>query len=202
MLNPFVRRWVIKDPLAAMASEFLHRECSMETVVLVRHPAAFVASIRRLNWPVPLDRFSSQPDLMRDYVQPCFEKWKPATLNMVGQAAFMWLLIYRVLAQFLDRNPHMIAVRHEDLSSEPTAGFRRLYELLSLPYSHSIERQIRKFTDPSNPTEPTGNRLHVLRRDSVANIKRWKNPLSQVEVENIRRIVEPLACRFYSSDDW
>ena len=42
--DPRVRRYLIKDPIACLSSEYLHRKYAMEVVVIVRHPAAFVSS--------------------------------------------------------------------------------------------------------------------------------------------------------------
>ena len=42
-------RLVIKDPISALSSDWLARNFALEVVVLVRHPAAFAASLKRLN---------------------------------------------------------------------------------------------------------------------------------------------------------
>jgi len=202
MLNPLVKRWLIKDPLAAMSSEYLHREFNMETVVVVRHPAAFVASVKRVKWPTRLDVFYNQSRLVQDHLAEDFANYARERLNPVEQAAFMWLLVYRVLSRFAERNAKMIVRRHEDLSLHPTLRFAELYNILNLSYSRRVEAEIIKFTDARNPADPINNERHGLRRNSVMNIKRWKNILSPGEVKSIRRIVEPLASRYYNASDW
>src|SRR5947209_3599913 len=41
---------LVKDPIALFSSEWLAQRFDMNVVVLIRHPAAFTSSIKRLNW--------------------------------------------------------------------------------------------------------------------------------------------------------
>ena len=44
------RRPLMKDPIALLSAEWLADSFGMDVVVLIRHPAAFAASLKRLGW--------------------------------------------------------------------------------------------------------------------------------------------------------
>jgi hypothetical protein len=61
---------LIKDPIALFAAEWLADVFGVRVVVLIRHPAAFAASLKRLNWTHPFGDFLAQPLFMRDLLAP------------------------------------------------------------------------------------------------------------------------------------
>jgi len=63
-------RLILKDPIAALSSDWLAGNFELEVVVLVRHPAAFAASLKRLNWRHPFEHFLQQEMLMERYLDP------------------------------------------------------------------------------------------------------------------------------------
>ena len=200
--NPMIRRLLIKDPIACLSSEYFHRVFSVDTVILIRHPAAFVGSIRRLNWRFDFENFYGQTHLMSRHLNPILKDCETARLSEIAVGALLWKCIYQVLFCYLDRNPKMIAVKHEDISCDPTRAFRTLYQRLGIKYTQRIDQTIKSFTDSSNVTAPTDNRDHVLKRNSRANIKRWKGMLTEHEVERIKDITSDLASQYYSDDEW
>ncbi len=121
-LNPLRRRWLVKDPWAAMSSEWLHRQLGMQTVVLVRHPVPVVRSWQRFGWDMRIQELMAIDELMADHLGPLVEGVDVDALDPVENAALVWRAYYFVLNRYLDRNPEMIAVRHEDLSARPAAG--------------------------------------------------------------------------------
>lgn len=205
-LDPRVERLLIKDPLAALSSEFLHRRFGMQVVVLVRHPAAFAASVKRavgLHWrPFDFENFRTQSVLMREYLDPVLAGRDLDRLSVVENAALQWACLYTVLARFVERNPSMIVVRHEDLSREPLEAFRELFARLGVPWSAKVERAIVALTRPGNPRGPEHHRIHSLVRDSRENIHRWKTLLSAQEVASARALCDDVAARYYATADW
>jgi hypothetical protein len=200
--NPVIKRYLIKDPLACMSSEYLHQVFDVEVVVLLRHPAAFVCSLKRLNWRVNLVELYRQEELMQDHLDEILGDLQIDNLSALETMALSWKCIYQVLFRYLQRNPRMIGIKHEDLSLNPSQHFRKLYESLSIPYTPRIDRTVRSFSKSSNPVDPSHDAAHALRRNSRENIKRWKRLLSNQEVENIKRITQDLANRYYSDEEW
>ena len=204
--DPRIERVLIKDPLASLASEFLHRRFGMQVVVLIRHPAAFAASVKRavaLHWRAfDFDNFRSQPALMRDYLASRLEGRDLEKLTVVENAALQWSCLYAVLGRFVERNPSMIVVRHEDLSRDPIETFRDLFDRLSIPWSEKIEQEIVAMTRPGNPEGPVDDRIHSLVRDSRENIHRWKTLLDADEIDSVRALCRDVADRYYAARDW
>lgn len=63
-------RPIIKDPIAVFSAEWLAETFDMDVVVLIRHPAAFAGSLKRLHSTHPFADFLAQPLLMRDHLYP------------------------------------------------------------------------------------------------------------------------------------
>jgi hypothetical protein len=204
--DPRVTRILIKDPLASLSSEYLHRRFGMQVVVLVWHPAAFAASVKRaveLHWRAfDFENFRSQPALMRDYLAPRLDGHPLDGLSVVENAALQWSCLYTVLGRFIERNPAMIVVRHEDLSRDPIDTFRALFDRLAIPWSGKIELEIIAMTRPGNPGGPVDGHIHSLVRDSRENIHRWKTLLDAKEIDSVRALCQEVADRYYDASDW
>lgn len=194
-------RLVIKDPIASFAAEWIYLNFSVQPVVLVRHPAAFAASLKRLHWTHPFSDFTAQPALMRDLLDEYRAEIEDPPTEVVHQAALLWRLIYSTLAGFLDRYPEWLMVRHEDLSRQPIVRFQHLFGRLGLPWSRHVERQIRSLTSASTAfAHPS--KVHDLKRASAAVPLSWKVALTTTEIDWVRRETSDVWPRFYSESDW
>jgi len=60
------KRPFVKDPNALFLVEWLVRRFDMDVVILIRHPAAFISSLRILKWGFPFSSLLDQPSLIRD----------------------------------------------------------------------------------------------------------------------------------------
>ncbi len=195
-------RPLVKDPIAVFSSEWLAAQFNMEVVMLIRHPAAFVNSLKRLNWRFDFTHFLEQKRLMAEHLAPYSEKMSRGTTDIVEEASLLWLCIYSVVDTYIQRHPEWIVRRHEDISFNPTGEFRDIYQRLGLRWTKDIERQIIRLSSPSNPAEAPKNLIHYQLRDSKTTAKAWKQRLSDDEIERIRDVVEPLSSRFYDQSDW
>lgn len=202
-LNPFVRRLLVKDPIACMASEWLHREFGMEVVVLIRHPAAFVASLQRLDWRFDLRRLVDKNDLLEDHLRGILDPDRDfEAIAPVEEAALLWKCIYSVLTTYADRNPEMMVVSHEALSRDPVGGFRSLYARLGLSFTPRVAVEIERATGERNPADPEEGGTHSIYRDSRGSVARWKSVLHRSDVDRIRELTQDLADRYYTEADW
>ena len=85
-------------PLACMASEWIHRTFNMDVIVLIRHPAAFVLSLKRLNFRVDFNEFLKQKELMDDYLNKYTNLFKNRVeFSIIEEGAILWNCIYSVL---------------------------------------------------------------------------------------------------------
>ena len=212
-LDPRHSRFLVKDPHLFLAAEYLHREFGMACVIMVRHPAAVVASYKRLTWDAELRSFTDQPLLVKRHLEQ-MRPFDSADLSVVERAAYHWLWCNKVLLDYRRRNPDMIFVRHEDFALDPVPSIRRLYEQLNLPFTERVERQIWRHTSTENKAPPLSNKLNeaniaqvvawsrgdwkgVVKRDSRKTVSIWKNELSAEEQDTVHRITGEICHEWY-----
>lgn len=195
-------RLIIKDPIACFSSEWLYQNFDLDVVVIVRHPAAFALSLKRMNWSFAFDNLLKQERLMDELLTPYAAEISSKPESIIDQAALIWKLIYHVLGEFSERNKSWLVVSHEELSLDAVVGIQRLYEKLALSWSDQIEEKILAATSLDNPLDPKQGVAHQMKRDSVANVDRWKRNLSRDEVQRIRKITAGVVERYYSEESW
>lgn len=198
------KRPLIKDPLAFFSADWLSRTFNMETVIMIRHPAAFASSLKRKGWKFPFHHLLYQPELMDAYLSPFeneIEEYARQPKPIILQAALLWKIIHHVIYTFQEKHPKWIFIRHEDLSRDPLKEFEKLYHRLNISFTPEEERKIFQYTYGENPGE-VDNDEELLKRDSLANIYNWKTRLGDEEIEQIYEKVEKVSRLFYSEQEW
>jgi hypothetical protein len=197
------QRVLMKDPFAVFSTDWFAKRLNCKVVIAVRHPAAFVSSLKRLNWPFDLQDLLDQPLLMRDHLGPYREQIEAAKAgDLIGQWALLWKLIYSTVHGAVERNPGFIAVRHEDLSLDPISHYRDLYQKLDLEFTRRVEKIILRSSSSENPVEPSRKNIYSVKIDSRANMTNWKKRLSEEEVRRIRDLTGEVASLYYSDVEW
>jgi len=197
------QRVLLKDPFAVFSTPWFAGRLKCRVVFVVRHPAGFASSLKRLNWPFDFRDLLSQPLLMHDHLEPDrIEMEKVSRDDIISQAALLWRMIYRVVYTVCAEHPDFTLVRQEDLSRDPVAGYRQLYESLSLDFTPGVEKTILSSSSSDNPAEVSGKKAHSVKLDSLANIDSWKKRLNGEEISRIRRITEPVSHRYYTDAEW
>ena len=197
-------RPLLKDPLALFSSEWLADRFGMDVVVMIRHPLAFVSSIKRLNWGFDYERhWLGQDLLMRDLLGDRAEEFRGyrGEVDVVGEGIVMWNAIYDVVARFRDRHPEWHFVVYEDLAADPVPRFRVLYDDLGLTWSGKVAATIERYSKDDNPKEVPTTRRRAVRRNSAAAATTWRERLSPAEVERVSRETAEVACLFYPDPD-
>ncbi|MBI5962800.1 MAG: sulfotransferase domain-containing protein [Chloroflexi bacterium] len=199
-------RPLIKDPIAVLSVEWLARKFDVVPVILIRHPAAFTGSLKNNNWANhPFDDFISQPLLMRDYLAPFSDEiqlFSQKKQSVVDQAALLWNIIHHVISIYRDKHPEWLFMRHEDISRDPINQFRIIFEKLDIPFTSSIEENIKYYSENEKKKAVLKNRFSRLQRNSAKNIKSWKTRLTQDEVDRVREKVGEISSLFYSDEEW
>lgn len=197
------RRALVKDPFAVFSTEWFAQKLNFQVVISVRHPLAFVSSLKRLNWTFDFQDLLDQPLLMRDHLAPYLAQMESAKSNdVIEQGALLWKMIYKTVHASLTTNPDFILVRHEDLSRDPITGFRNLYQALGLDYTHQIEKSILDSSSSENPLELSRKKVHDVRLDSRANVSNWKKRLTEDEVHRVRMMTDDVSALFYTDAEW
>jgi hypothetical protein len=198
-------RPLLKDPLAIFSAEWLASRFGAEVVVMIRHPAAFIGSIKRLNWGFDYEEnWLPQDLLMRDLLGHRADQFRgyQGEVDLVGEGIVIWNAIYDVISGYQRRHPDWSFVRYEDLAEAPLKGFEDLYERIGLTWSDRVRRDIGASSGSGNPKEVPVWRRRAVKRDSASAKKTWQVRLSPDEIRRIRTETEEVASRFYSDADW
>jgi hypothetical protein len=196
-------RPLMKDPIALLSADWLAATFGMDVVVLIRHPAAFAASLERLGWRHSFATFFDERGRLPDVIAP-FEAEIRAQAERPGdalaQAALLWRLLYHAVDGYRERHPEWIFLRHEDASLDPAGTFERLYDRLGLELTPAARAEIEESSAADNPSElPTP---HAVALDSAASLGRWRDQLTPDEVETLRERTRDVWPRFYAESDW
>jgi hypothetical protein len=197
-----IPRPLVKDPIAVLSSAWLAQQFQMKVIVVIRHPAAFVASLQRAGWAAGFNQFLAQPQLMEDWLYPYADMFRHPSEDFIERAALLWTAIYYVVKGYLDQHDDWYWCRLEDVAREPLGQFNAIYSYARLPYRERIQRKILSYSSPANPVLSTPTDLHNIRRNSAASLDTWRDELSATDINNIRRIAEPIAHQFYHDHDW
>lgn len=196
---------LVKDPIGLLSCEWLNRHFDIHTIVMSRHPAAFVASMKRLGWGSRPEWWALQQKyLMRDYLGPFENEIKALAIgehNVIERASLAWKLHYHVIKAYQQNHDDWIFLRHEDISRDPINSFEKLYAGAGIPFTADIRKSIEVYCDASNPSKATAQEKPI-KLNSKATISNWKNQLTPAEIDFIREHVEDISKHFYTDADW
>ena len=194
------KRPLVKDPLAVFSSEWLAERFNMDVVILIRHPAAFVGSLKVADWPFSFSHILNQPLLIDKHLSKFEVEIKEFAENdhdLIDQAILLWNLVYSMVLNFKNKyGDDWIFVRHEDLSRAPLEEYRKIYDKLGISFSDHAEHRISRYSyaDSKNQDRST--------RDSKSNIWNWTTRLTEDEISRIREKTHQVAKNFYQEEDW
>ena len=194
---------LIKDPICLTAVEWIHKRWKSKNVFLIRHPAAFVSSLLRLNWRFNFENFIKQPELINRFLKPYESDINSPPEDFISEASLIWLCTTKIIIDYQEIYPNWIYIRHEDLSYNPIKEFKLLFKKLELPYTSKVKSLIKATSHHTNPSEVSDkSKVHQLQRNSKENIKNWKKRLTNKEIKRIRDMTEHISNKFYSDKDW
>jgi hypothetical protein len=198
-------RPLMKDPIALFSAEWLARTYGMDVIVLIRHPAAFVSSLKRLNWRYRFHNFVQQPELLNGLLRPFAEQilaHHRVEQSLIDDGILLWRVVHHVIRHYQQHHPDWIFLRHEDISQHPLEEFARIFERIGLPMTPEVRCAIEAHSSEDNPHEAGDQVIHQLKRHSKANIWNWRQRLSAEEIACIRAGTEDLAPSWYGDADW
>jgi hypothetical protein len=201
-------RPLLKDPYALFSAEWLAERFGMRLVIMIRHPAGFVSSIKRLNWRRDFRHWAEQELLLRDHLAPFAERIRDyardgEALDIIDRAVLMWNCYYHVVDGYRKRHPDWIFVKYEELAENPLSGFEGLYQAVGLRWDQSIAQRVREYSSADNVKEVSSSQSpYMIKRDSRVAKDTWAKRLTPKEVHRIRVGVAEVASRYYDEGDW
>ncbi len=198
-------RPLLKDPIALFASEWLADRFGCQVLVMVRHPAAFASSLKKLDWRFDFRNWTEQPLLLRDVAAPYADEIRDFAArerDIIDQAVLLWNVLHHVIAGYRERRLDWTFLRHEDLSEAPVDHFRKLYETFGLRWSDVIASQVAAASSEDAPAEVAVADRNLTVRNSREARWTWKRRLTPEEQQRIRDGTRDVAAHFYADEDW
>jgi hypothetical protein len=198
-------RPLVKDPIALLSAEWLADTFGTQVIVLIRHPAAFTASLLRLDWRFDLANFASQPALLDHDLAPFAAEIEAAAghrLDAVAEAGLLWRCLYATVDRYRRERPDWLFLRHEDLSARPVDGFQAMCRHLGIAYSPAIANEVSRTTSPGNPVDAPPGVAHALLRDSRRAAANWRPRMDPADIAALRSSVEDVSSSFYTDAEW
>ncbi|WP_234571673.1 sulfotransferase [Rhodohalobacter sp. 614A] len=192
------KRPLMKDPISIFSAEWLHETFNMDMIILIRHPAAFVGSIKKVEWRSGMGNYLKQPLLMRDYLKPFEPELKRQAeekQDYIEEAVLLWNMIHSVILKYQATHDDWFFIRHEDLSKDPIEKFEEIYNYVNLDYTPKIRQKIKEFSTENESASK-------LKRNSESNVWSWKRRLTPEEIKRVREGTKEIASHFYSEEDW
>ncbi len=129
------QRALLKDPIAFFSAPWLANTFDADVLLLVRHPAAFASSLKRLGWGFDFRNLTSQQELMDGPLAAHADELRAAEaadLDIIDVAIVLWRVFNSVALTYRADHPTWLVRRYEDLAGNPVEAFRALYSDLGL----------------------------------------------------------------------
>lgn len=177
-------RVIVKDPFAMLSLATIGELTGAVPVLIVRHPAAVLASYRRMSWSPDIDEIvalGADPPTRED--------------DVAAMAAF-WSYCHETALYGLTQLARGVVVDHEELSGAGKAGVDRLAARLGLAEASATAP---KPAVPSQRPRPRTADLHDFERrpDDIA--RTWRAVVSSEDVAAIERATATTRRRIDSS---
>ncbi len=186
--DPRVKQFVLKDPTASLSSQHFINHPNLSIIYTLRHPCGVVASHQRLGWVgTPIQDFLNDPKLFK-LMTPAVQAVKGKQLSEIDGIAWYWRAVNELILHVARSHPDTPIVEHEAFSQDPEGITKQLYKRFDIPFTQAVETKLKAMTSTDNPTDPTNNDIHVLKRNSRENIHRWKKHISKADEAHIMKI--------------
>ena len=207
------KRPLLDDPYASLAAPWIAEEFDGQVAVLVRHPAAMVASYRKLGYRAHFRHFLDQPQLMADHLEPWRAEMEALvdTDDRVAQVATFWAMLHRVLFDMADHSDRLHIVRYEDLCADPEGEYERLFTRLGLEFNDAARAEVVAGTNGNSKNQSHAwrvsrhgglSRTAFRPMDSKSMVRAWEKTITPTEAARIRAITAGMADRCYGPADW
>ena len=105
-------RMIIKDPIALFSADWIARRFGAKVVVLIRHPAAFVASMRAAGFVMHFEAFRRQPSLMEGRLAPFADEIRtaaPHPSSSIEANTLLWRILHHHIDLLRTEHPDWIS---------------------------------------------------------------------------------------------
>lgn len=201
------RRAIMKDPIALFSAAWLAQRFDMSVIIMIRHPAAFVSSIKLKKWWFNFRNWTEQPKLCEGLLRPFADeinRLADRNEDIVDQAILQWRAFHHVIRGYRLQHPEWQFIWHEELSRDPVPCFQRMFRSAGLAFTEKSRQAVMISTAADNLSDANaaGMSTRFTNLNSVASLHNWKTRLSSDEIRHIREGTADVAQYFYTDADW
>ncbi|PTS75705.1 hypothetical protein DBR17_15625, partial [Sphingomonas sp. HMWF008] len=162
-------RIVVKCPYLTLSAQYLIERHDFRVLFTVRHPGAFLASLRRVQWDaaVWLDDLVEQGS--------CSREERAMATTQAAQAGLLWRIVNRHALETQRLFPDSaVLLSHEDFCADPHGEMARVTQGLGIDYSLKMQKAVSHATAGDVVIPPEGE-VELLVRNASAMVGEWRN---------------------------
>lgn len=204
------KRPLIDDPFAVVSAEWFHATLGMDVVIMIRHPASFVASLVARGYRFNFAEFLEQNRLMQAHLLSFADEIREYSVSekpIVDQGILLWRIIYSIVAKYeKSYRSRWLFIKFEDLAKHGEPEFVLAFEKLNLTFGHAAQSRLERFLSAPNYHEAHGE--HVTRhivgfgRPIEMQMRYFELILGESEIRRIKDGARDVWPIFYSESDW
>lgn len=182
-------RLVVKDPFAMLSTRAVADVTGARVVLVFRHPAAGLASYRRMGWRpdiAELQDLVAGSGLRDDVRSRLATTLTGPHRDDVDEMAAFWGVLHAIALDDLAAVPGSLVVAHEDVAAADDGVRRALFTALGMRVP---PREASRGDAGPKPADPT--RLHNLDRRPEVAASSWRAQVSPDEVARIESVTDP-----------
>jgi len=195
-------RPIIKDPIAFFSAEWISSRFNCDVIITMRHPASFIASLKKKGWLFDFSNFLLQEELMERLspFSPDIKAMDKGNNDIIDQGILLWRIFSFLTSDYQRNNSEWLFLKHEDIIANPIKMFKNIFSYLDLDYSMKVENFLSKTISKKNPEEV--QKTTDIYRDISSLGKLWTKRLDEDEILKIKNGVADLYNNFYTAADW
>lgn len=183
-------RVIVKDPFAMLSMPGLARVSGAVPVLVYRHPAAALASYRRMGWEPDLTEL--QPIVRAHQAEghaaelTALDLPAPGEVSPAEAMGLFWAALYTMALSDLEQ-PGLgaVVVAHEEIAGGGAEAARALFDELGLTWS---DRVLAELQGRPRASAPDNARLHRFDRAPAEVAQSWRATVPAAEIEVIEQV--------------
>lgn len=178
---------LVKDPLALMSADTLHKENKMTVICIERSALPFIASLKQASWDFGFNNFKKQSELidtkLKDLKLEICDMCENNNSTFIDRAILLWKVLNHVISNYKKEHKDWLFLKHEDITYNPLKELNKTFYFLNINLDNSIIEYVKDFT-----TNKTNNNLITSynKRNSKELNHLWKTRLTKQEIKTIK----------------
>lgn len=180
-------RVIVKDPFAMLSLPAVVAATKALPLLVYRHPAAVLASYRRMGWRADLDEIRAAiPHVLASLPQ------QSSVDNDISADAILmgrfWSALNSQALHDLETIDGAVVVSHEDVAKGGAVAMQRLFDLLGLRWNSDVARTLAAQGASRNDRHDDPTALHNFNRAPEVVSDAWRATISDADLVVVERL--------------